>query len=393
MRNVAGKEQGYVLVVVALLLIVLAGFVALGVDTGALFSARTQAQEVADAAALAGAFSYIVNPDPTTYATVATGNALEVALNNTVMGQAIALGDVTVTPDVPNQRVTVVVNSAQPTYFARAIWANTANISVTATAEAAKNSTVSSCVKPWFIPNTIFATGPVCDALCDVTKLLVDHTSDPMNPVITPLAVSMKGQQFTLKPQNPHDAIGPGQFYAIDIPNDANGDDYRNNIESCSSAQVRCSQTYSVLTGNRVGPTKLGVNTLIGNPSLFDYIYPATATEPAHPDFGLFPHKFKRLSDGAKLDIAENVVVAPIWDTCGALGDFCVDGDPDFPNGTMVELRVIGFAIIFLEGIQGDDVVARLINVSACADPDGAGDEGQEGGTVLSFPLRLVRVP
>ena len=50
MRKAApDKEQGFVLVVVALLLIALVGFVALGVDTGALYSARTSAQEIADA--------------------------------------------------------------------------------------------------------------------------------------------------------------------------------------------------------------------------------------------------------------------------------------------------------------------------------------------------------
>ena len=43
------KQKGYVLVVVAITLIILVGFVALGVDTGALYSARTSAQEVADA--------------------------------------------------------------------------------------------------------------------------------------------------------------------------------------------------------------------------------------------------------------------------------------------------------------------------------------------------------
>jgi hypothetical protein len=376
MRKAApDKQQGYVLVVVAGILIVLIGFVALGVDTGALYSARTSAQEVADAAALAGAFSYITSPFAPDPAAAATGNALEVALNNNIMGQPIALGDVTVTPDVANRRVRVDVTSAQPTYFARAIFGNTATISVTATAEAAENSTGSSCVRPWFIPNTIFATAPVCDAVCDPGQILVNT----MTHTVTSYGLSKVGQQFLLKPQDPHDAIAPGQFYAIDIPNDLTGDDYRNNISTCTNALIRCSETYSVLTGNRVGPTKLGIRDLIGDPPRFEYI-----------TTGPFAGKYERVADGKVFDISENVVVAPIWDTC-SLSEFCPGAD--FPQGTMVELRVIGFAIFFLEGISGDDVVARLLNVSACGDTTGGTGSGEAGGTVLSFPLRLVRVP
>jgi len=74
------------------------------------------------------------------------------------------------------------------------------------------------------------------------------------------------------------------------------------------------------------------------------------------------------------------------------LTGFCPDAD--FPNGTMVELKVVGFAIIFLDGIQGDDVKAHLLSVSACGvEGGGPSDDDNVGGTVLSIPLRLVRVP
>ena len=49
----------------------------------------------------------------------------------------------------------------------------------------------------------------------------------------------------------------------------------------------------------------------------------------------------------------------------------------------------------FLEGVQGNDVVARLISLSSCGDMSGGGGGGagstDTGGTVLSVPLRLVR--
>jgi hypothetical protein len=364
-------QKGFVLVVLAIVLIILVGFVALGVDTGALYSARTSAQEVADAAALAGAFTYIKDPRNPNPAALATNDALEVALNNTIMGKAIAAGDVTITPDVANRKVTVVVTSAQPTYFARAIWGNTANISATAIAEAAPNSTGSSCVRPWFIPNTLFASTGPC-AACGGSEMLVDIA----NHEITPFAESKIGIQFTLKPQDPHGAIAPGQFYAIDIPNDLNGDDYKNNITTCTNGIIRCNNSYSVLTGNRVGPTKSGVRELIGDPPRF--LWDSAG-------------KYLKKADNEYYDISENVIIAPIWDACNLTG-FCPDDD--FPQGTMVELTVVGFAVIFLEDIVGDDVVARLLNVTACGDDTGTGTGTEEvGGTVFAIPLRLVRVP
>jgi len=49
---------------------------------------------------------------------------------------------------------------------------------------------------------------------------------------------------------------------------------------------------------------------------------------------------------------------------------------------------------LFLEGVSGGgDVTARLINFASCGDIGGTGPTGETGGTVLSFPLRLVRVP
>jgi Putative Flp pilus-assembly TadE/G-like len=119
-------------------------FLALAVDVGVLYSARTSAQEVADAAALAGAFTFINNtksPQPQT----ASDNARQVALNNSILGQPIAAAGVNVNVDAANRRVTVDVQSTQNTYFARALGLQTADVAVEAVAEASKYSTGSSC--------------------------------------------------------------------------------------------------------------------------------------------------------------------------------------------------------------------------------------------------------
>ena len=137
--NTEDKQKGFVLVMVAIVLIILIGFVALGVDTGALYSARTAAQSVADSAALAGAFTFVNNPSAPQPAT-ANAHALKVALTNNVMGKAVTASDVTVTTNVAKRQVTVAITSTQRTYFAAALGNLSADIAVTGTAEASEDS-------------------------------------------------------------------------------------------------------------------------------------------------------------------------------------------------------------------------------------------------------------
>jgi Flp pilus assembly protein TadG len=360
------KEEGFVLVIVAIFLVALIGFVALAVDVGVLYGAKTSAQEVADAAALAGAFTFINNPTAPQPST-ASDNALQFALNNSIMGQAVTAADVTVNVDVALRRVTVDVASTQNTYFARVLGTNTAAISVEGIAEAAQYSTGSACVKPWFVPNTIFATTGPC-AACTAGEVLIDPTTRE----VTAFGKTKIGQKFTLKPQSPSSAIGPGQFYAIQLPDSGGGHDYETNISTCSNAYVRCGEYYSVETGNMVGPTKHGVEDLIGN----------------NPDVFVEVGKYQR-SNGTYSDTSINLVVAPVWNACNLAG-FCPS--ENFPNGTQVNLEIVGFAVFFLKGIESGDVTAYLINISSCGPSGGGGGGSNEtGGTVLSLPLRLIR--
>src|SRR5437667_1799125 len=359
--NTSKKQKGFVLVVLALLLVALIGFLALAVDIGVLYSARTSAQEVADAAALAGAFTFI-NDTQSSQPQTPSSNRLQVALNNSAPGQPVSAADVNVNVDVANRRVTVDVQSTQNTYFARALGVQTANVGVEAVAESAQYATGSACAKPWFIPNTAFSTSNACPA-CGANDVMISGGE------VTAFAHSKFGHEFRVRSQDPSNRLAPGQFYAIDLSK-GGGSDYRDNIANCANAYVRCLDSYSVLTGNKVGPTRQGGNDLLGNPQTDVW---ATVEQYQTPN---------GLSDTSKA-----VVVAPIWDTCGASG-FCPAGD--FPTGTNVPLQIIGFAVIFLDGIQGNDVVAHLINVSSCG-AGGGGVPDETGGTVLSIPLRLVR--
>ena len=161
--------------------------------------------------------------------------------------------------DTANRRVTVDVQSTQNTYFARALGVQTANVGVEAVAEASPNSTGTACAKPWFIPNTALGAGGACPA-CAANQVLVSGGQ------VTAFGQSQIGQQFTLRSQNPQNTLAPGQFYSIQLPGSSGANDYRNNIANCANTYVRCGDFYSTENGNMVGPTKQGVNDLIGNP-------------------------------------------------------------------------------------------------------------------------------
>ena len=217
--NTSKKQEGFVIVAVAIVLIVLVGFLALAIDIGVLYSARTSAQGVADAAALAGAYTYINDPGAPDLWQRAHDSALQVALNNSIMGQPVAAADVTVNPDPANRRVTVDVQSTQNTYFARAFGVETASVGAQAVAEAAKFAAGSPCTKPWFIPNTAMSLGGAC-AACGSNEVMISGGE------VTAFAQNRIGQAFSVREQDPNNSLAPSQFYEIDLPGSNGGNGY-----------------------------------------------------------------------------------------------------------------------------------------------------------------------
>jgi Flp pilus assembly protein TadG len=365
------EEGGFVLVAVAAVLVALVGFVALGVDVGMLYSARTSAQRIADAAALAGAFTFISDPLTADHNGTATQHATQIATSNSILG--VPVTDVTVVSDWNTRRVTVTVRSSQNTYFARALMPSNVPVAATAIAEASTRATGASGVKPFFIPNTAFAPpGTDACAACAASPndVLIDGSGNK-----TAYAGSQIGQTFVLKTGNPSSAMGPGDFYALQFPGSSGGSDYRNNIGTSNPNPINCTTSYPVETGNMVGPTKQGVGDLIGNPVTDTYIAPGQY----------------QLGNGTVSDLSKNLVLAPIWDPCTTAG-FCPSGK--FGGGGSVTLTVRAYALVFITSMTGNNVNARLINVTSCSGGGGGGGgAGDVGSSVLSVPLRLIRLP
>jgi len=382
MRNSSEKQKGFVLVVVAGILIALIGFVALGVDTGVLYSARTSAQEAADAGALAAAFTFVTNPQTQPATAIAHGKAA--AMANTIMGQPVLDTDVTVTVDAPSAdgryyRVAVNVTKTQQTFFAKALGVTNAAIAVRAKAEAGLNASVNVNPKPFFLPNTVASSLDAC-AACAAGGAPGQVLIDPATRLRTAFgtAAMNAGQQLSIKPVDPSDALQPSIFFLIDFNGGGGGAMELNGwIDgSIPVPPVACGTVIEVEKGNKVG-LKNGIDDLLGDPP--DDLYDGMPGDTGH----------YLINGTVPSNTSKALVSVPIWDTCGS--GFCGTGIPKV--GGHQQVAVLGWALMFLEGMVGsgpnDPLVGRLINITGC----GSGGGQPTGSSVYGFPLRLVREP
>lgn len=361
------KQKGYVIFLVAFSLVMLLAFAALAVDLGLFMSARTAAQRAADSGALAGAFTFIVQPAAPQPQT-AQQHAINAATSNSILDNPVTAPDVNVNVDVPNRLVTVDVMYTRTTFFAGVFGQNQATIGARGIAEASANATGTSCAKPWFIPNTVYAADPCAACAASPPQVLVDSNGEA-----TAFGQSQVGTLITIKPGNPQQALAPGLFFAIRMGDSTGGNDYRTNIATCTPELVYCQATYGVEPGNMIGPTLQGVNDLTG----------------PNPDTYVSLGVYQR-ADSTLADTSRQLISTPIWDACNLPG-FCPGGA--LPGGGAgVQITVVGFALIFIEGVQANNVMARLLGVTGCGTGAGGAPGPPETGP-YAIPLRLVRVP
>jgi len=152
-------EGGSVLYLVALAIFMLMGMVALAVDLGRLLAARTEAQHVADASALAGAAAFIYVNNPTQQEATARQWAKDYAAQNSVHGTPITLRDMDIDVFTVERKVGVRVRRDQdwggpiPTVFARVFGADEVDVGTYAAAEASLLASNVSCPLPIVVPD------------------------------------------------------------------------------------------------------------------------------------------------------------------------------------------------------------------------------------------------
>jgi Flp pilus assembly protein TadG len=191
LRGSRRDEQGIIIVLVAVFMLgVVGAMAALSIDVVTLYTARSEAQLVADAGALAAARALAnsgATSDPdrtgalmTLAEPIATQVAVQVAQSSTVGGRNLVAsnGEVVVSfsdsktnactalNPVTNPCVTVSVQRSDlPTFFARIWGSKQIKVAASATAEAYNPTNISAaavngnppvapiCVKPWLLPN------------------------------------------------------------------------------------------------------------------------------------------------------------------------------------------------------------------------------------------------
>ena len=234
-RNIAARargESGLVITLVAVvLLFVVTAMAALAIDVATFYTARSQAQLVADSAALAGARvlanSGITSTSSASYVSPTTTLCQNIAA--LVGQQNLTTAQITVTCNLSpryDPTVSVQVQNTSPTFFAR-VWGR-APVTVTASAMAeaynpSGNSTIPVaplCVKPWVLPNM------------DPTNAQI---FDPASGDIT---TSLTGQTWLGFASSPYGStpVG-GQYYAGEVGNNS-GDfpEPTQGLPACSSS-------------------------------------------------------------------------------------------------------------------------------------------------------------
>jgi Flp pilus assembly protein TadG len=394
------RQRGMTLPLVVLFIMVLFAMAALAIDLGVAYTARTSAQHVADAGALAGAFTFIdgKNTQPTT----AQNAAVAVAVQNKVLGQTLTPASFTtiaapcpatnattsVCVDTNLRRVSLYIartgaTNGVATFFSRVIGWNWVNVTTRATAEASSQAAGTHCLKPFYIANTVAANpaGTVTDA-CKGKEFIFDPTQDPAP--LTTFGQSKLGLPFTIRPVGPQNATVPSQYASLDFGSGANTYScvigHCLNDPSCKVDQniltnftVSCGNSLTTQNGNDPNKTYQGVQDFIGDPADswagpgpnggFQYCYQTGAPCP-----------------GATQDTSRSLATAPVYDNCTN------------PIGSGKEtVKLIGFVQVFIDGIDKNtgNITAHLVSASGCGSNNGGGtDTGPS-----AVPIRLVQGP
>jgi len=143
------NERGATLAMVAVCLVALLSCAAIAIDLGMLFNSRSEAQRVADAAALAGASVFMPpSPAPAQLVSEATQRAHQYGQFNTVLGTPVKPSEmqVEVLEDEGKVRVTVTREDV-PLWFARIFGVSTSRVAARAAAAVQKSGSVE-CLRP-----------------------------------------------------------------------------------------------------------------------------------------------------------------------------------------------------------------------------------------------------
>jgi len=381
LRHLARDERGVSFVFVGVSFMAFMAASTLAIDVGMFMTARSQAQNAADAGALAGATALVFN----SYADRSAGGpavqgAVNAAKANQVMAASpsVAPGDVTfpLGPTGIDNRVRVQVYrdnahaSAVPTLIGPLFGVPTVNINAVAVGEASP-ANAETCVKPFTIPDR-WREGDGSLWTPDNTFDMYDAKGNKLpNPDIyigpedkvnytgyNP--VRDKGLELRLKADN-GTKLTASFYNPWDLPGSVGASDYRDNIANCNTAKFGYGANMPPENGNMVGPTGQGTNDLI-------------AKDPgARWDLDCNCVK------GSAFGVSPRIAIIPVYDPIAYS-----DGKAHGKNITLTVRNYIG---VFIEDMKANEVWGRITPVL------GVYDGGAGPAPAGAFPqlIRLVQ--
>lgn len=364
------EQRGAISVLVAGGMTVFLGMAALAIDLGHMLNARTESQRVADLSALAGAAAFAQNPGPNV-AALARQFAKDFAARNTVSQSPVLLQDGDIDVDLVNDRVRVTVyhTSARgnpiPTIFARVLGIDDVDIVTTAVAEASPALGVN-CVLPLALPDRWQELGGNPNRYDPGIDNYIPW--DPNNPTapFTGYSEADTGLQIVIKHNQGPGWANPSWYYPWRPPGQQGANDYRTNINSCVDPTITyyIGQTVETEPGNMRGPTLQGFRDLIDQ----------------DPN-AVWNHNLNCVTDQS--DVASTDPA-----TCRSsprLRPMPMFDPTEAPDPGAKPFTFTNFAGVFVDAVQGNDILAIFAGYTAVAPAGG-------GGTSSALPkmLRLI---
>ena len=430
-------QRGVTFLLVAMTMFVVLAMAALAIDVATLYTAKSEAQRAADAAALAAAHSFVI----TGYASDNAGGGLSgvattmasqqinvVLQQNKIAGQPaqLAAGSPTFSLGTQgNPQVTVTVQqTGLPTFFAR-IWSRAAHtVSATAVAEAYNPSGYSAappssaqCVKPFIVLNQDPAhlvggvPGPFIDQVAGaiqnpglfsgggiVGEKLEFQAVCPLGPCApgTPPAATPGPT-----PSCPT-CVGLLQFMAGNLPagtlacpscSGGGATNLENNIGCCNTTALACNSATQIAMGGAAWnidtvddphfPIRNGLRCQIHQPPQGggqDTIN--TSTVPFQIQAGdgnpLVQPPNNNVNIGDVITTSDSIITMPIYDN---------------NNATLPTVNVIGYMQVFVEtrlpyAVLHNAFTGYILNVAGCGSPPGSNPV--YGGGTSAIPVRLI---
>ena len=373
-------ERGVMLIMAGLGLMAFLSATMLALDVGMIMVARSQAQNAADAGALAGAVALVYDDwDDRTAGGPAVQNAINAATAdaNGVIRKNVSVKAEDVTfPEVDRVRVvvhrTAARNNPLKLFLGQFFGIDQVNMGAEAIARAAPANAMT-CVKPFTIPDKwIEMQTPPWDP--DDTFDVVDKKGNPLTKpdIYIPPKVGDadqpdytgynaerdRGTRVVIKAAN-GDNLYPSFYFPYAMGDSEGADDYRWNIANCNQTMMGYGERLTAEPGNMVGPTKDGVTDLVNKDPLAYWDKDENrVVSNMHP--------------------SPRVVPIPVFDP--------VFYDIGKQNGRNADLKVANYVGIFIEGMDGNNVIARITPVSGLL-------KGNAGpAPAAAFPRAIVLV-